>query len=56
MGGARVINIASYLFLAAQPFTMHPYHQCRGLTLCPVGLTGPQVEDEQVEVDDGEVR
>ena len=27
----------------------------RGLTLCPVGLTGPQVEDEQVEVDDGEV-
>lgn len=28
----------------------------RGLTLCPVGLTGPQVEDEQVAVDDGEVR
>ena len=27
----------------------------RGLTLCPVGLTGPQIEDETVEVDDGEV-
>ena len=27
-----------------------------GLALCPVGLTGPQIEDEQVEVDDGEVR
>ena len=26
----------------------------RGLALCPVGLTGPQIEDESVEVDDGE--
>ena len=26
----------------------------RGLDVCPVGLTGPQIEEKSVEVDDGE--